>query len=275
MVMSTLTTLQVAQAARLSAKAVRLYADRGLIAMTRAPATGHREFRPGAVDTARQIALLRTLDLSLAQIGEVLGADDPVSAFDAVWAGRRRRLAETLAAGTYARSVLAGCPTLDVGIQSRQVQEQLTLRWTGVATLGDLPATIHDATTMLFGVLHEQGSDLAGSPFVAYHERATESGPGRVSVHVPVAAPLRPPVSTTLAVEPAHDEVFVALTQAEAVAQPFVVSVHDYLRAGALEAGEPCGDDREVYLPAWGHDDVGPVMDVAVPVRRVATGCGA
>ena len=59
--------------ARLSAKALRLYDRRGLLAPARVDeATGYRFYRAGQIERARLVALLRQLDMPLARIAETV-----------------------------------------------------------------------------------------------------------------------------------------------------------------------------------------------------------
>ncbi|QJW35053.1 MerR family transcriptional regulator [Cellulosimicrobium protaetiae] len=107
------TTGQVARATGLSEKAVRLYVDRGLLTARRDTDGGPRLLDDGQVARARQVRLLREVDLSLAEVEEVLGAPDAVAAFDTVWGARRSSVPESLATGEYVRSVLAGHPYVE------------------------------------------------------------------------------------------------------------------------------------------------------------------
>jgi DNA-binding transcriptional MerR regulator len=69
--------LSPAEAARrlgVSAKALRLYEQRGLVTPVRTGA-GWRAYGPGEMARAAEIAALRTLGLSLAQVARVLGGD--------------------------------------------------------------------------------------------------------------------------------------------------------------------------------------------------------
>ena len=69
--------LSPAEAARrlgVSAKALRLYEQRGLVAPVRT-AAGWRAYGPGEMARAREIAVLRALGLSLAQVARVLEGD--------------------------------------------------------------------------------------------------------------------------------------------------------------------------------------------------------
>lgn len=261
------TTGQVARATGLSEKAVRLYVDRGLLAARRDTDDGPRLFDDGQLARARLVRLLRGVDLSLAEVGEVLGAPDTVAAFDTVWGARRSSVPGSLAAGEYVRSVLAGAPRLDVEVRRRPVAERLVLGTVRRATLEDLPRVLPEATAAVFDVLRTADVPLAGHPYVEYHERATEGFAARVTVQVPVAEAVRPPQGFVLTTDGPHDEAYVALTAAEADDQARLVLIHDHLSSGhALAEGAPAGDNREIYLPTWAARGPGPVVEVAVPV---------
>lgn len=83
-----------------SAKALRLYEQRGLIAPIRT-AAGWRAYGPGEMARATEIVALRALGLSLAQVAGVLKGDaqslEPaLSAHQSMLEGRARQLADTL-----------------------------------------------------------------------------------------------------------------------------------------------------------------------------------
>lgn len=261
------TTGQVARAAGISEKAVRMYAARGLLTVRQDGSGERREFGPAAVLQARTVALLRGLDLTLEQIGAVLAAVDPVAAFDAAWDPRRDRLGALQAAAVYARTVLSGSPRLDVEVRVREVPERMTLDLPLRATLAEMASVLPAGTERVFALLRAAGVEPTGSLFVQHHERATEGWPARLTLRVPVAEPLRPGTGMALTIDPAHTEAYLALDQDAAGDQPRIVAVHDYLASGTFsDELEPAGDDREVYLPTWGTGAAGPVMEIAVPV---------
>ncbi len=89
-------------AARLgvSAKALRLYEQRGLIAPTRT-AAGWRTYGPNEMHRAGEIVALRALGLSLAQVARVLagdpqGLEPALAAHHTTLAGRQRQLADQM-----------------------------------------------------------------------------------------------------------------------------------------------------------------------------------
>ncbi len=85
-----------------SIKALRLYEQRGLLTPART-ASGWRAYGPGEMARAREIATLRALGLSLAQIGQVVLKGDPrslppaLAAHEANLESQARRLSDQIA----------------------------------------------------------------------------------------------------------------------------------------------------------------------------------
>lgn len=262
-----LTTGELGAAAGLSEKAVRLYTEKGLLVAARDAGTGWRSYDPTQATRARAITLLRRLGLSLAEVAAVLDAQDRVAAFDAHWATHRSATQERTEVAEYVRSALSGRPELDVEVQVRTVPERLVLVREVHARLQDLAEIIPATSRLLFGELTGAGNELAGAPFVQYHERATEHLPARISVGVPVARLQQPAPGTRLQTDPERLEAFVGLDQEHADTQPYVVAVHDYLSASAFDPRyRHAGDNRDVFLPTWATGAPGPVMEISAPV---------
>ena len=95
--------LNPSEAARqlgVSAKALRLYEERGLVAPIRT-AAGWRAYGPDEMNRAAEVVALRSLGFSLAQVGRVLkgdpcGMEPALAAHQASLEGRIRQLADTL-----------------------------------------------------------------------------------------------------------------------------------------------------------------------------------
>jgi DNA-binding transcriptional MerR regulator len=106
--------LNASEAARrlgVSAKALRLYEQRGLVAPLRTSA-GWRAYGPDQMARAAEIAALRALGFSLAQVARVLkgepeGLEPALAAHQAMLEGRMRQLAETAAKVRSLRDELA------------------------------------------------------------------------------------------------------------------------------------------------------------------------
>src|SRR5262249_28123847 len=86
--MSLLSSGEFAARSRLSPKALRLYAERGLLLPACIdPSTGYRFYGDAELERARRIALLRAIGMPLAQIADVLALSGPAAAaaLDAYW----------------------------------------------------------------------------------------------------------------------------------------------------------------------------------------------
>ncbi|GAA2455803.1 MerR family transcriptional regulator [Agromyces soli] len=259
------TTGQIAQLTALSEKAIRLYADRGLLVAER-NAAHHRVFDDDQVDRARRIVLLRALDLSLSEVRAVLDADDPTRAFDAHWEGRRRTLQHSSDVAEYVRRSLSGPPELPDGldVQRRSVPDRVVLAKRGTATLPAVPAVLPQLTGELFTALLDAEAPLTGPPFVEYLTRATESSPAQLRGCVPFDGSLTPAAGLEITLDPAHDELFVPLAQQHADDQALLVAVHDYLTA--THGRQRTGANRESYFRSFGTGADGEVMEVGIPV---------
>ncbi|GGL46568.1 MerR family transcriptional regulator [Planomonospora parontospora] len=107
-----------ARLCRLSVKQLRHYAELGLLPPAWVdPGTGYRYYRAGQAREALSIGLLRSLDVPLAAIGEVLSGADPHRALGRVRDGLEAELARrrrTLA--TLERVLGTGLPALPVEV---------------------------------------------------------------------------------------------------------------------------------------------------------------
>ncbi len=116
-----MTFLSPADAARrlgVSAKALRLYEERGLLTPGRTPA-GWRAYGPAEMARAEEIAALRALGLSLAEVERVLagdasGLEPALAAHQLTLETRQRQLSETIAQVRSLREMLASGATLAV-----------------------------------------------------------------------------------------------------------------------------------------------------------------
>ena len=215
-----LTIGQFSRLSQLSAKALRLYDERGVLVPARVDEdTGYRWYGPGQVEQARLVALLRQLGVPLAEVKEILGLE-PAAAADRVtafWAaaetdhGLRRRLAShivDLLNGT--RSVMHEVATRELPTRSllclkRHVggqQEVFALGKEAIAIFRERPAPSVEGA--------------AGSPFLLYYGEVSEDSDGPVEWCRPVPGEGAEEVAAgypelTLRTEPAHEEAYVHL----------------------------------------------------------------
>jgi DNA-binding transcriptional MerR regulator len=132
-----------ARLCRLSVKQLRHYDELGLLDPARVDEdTGYRLYRAEQAPDAVSIALLRSVDVPLPVIGEILAGADPQEALGAVKAhleadlARRRRAVRVLE-----RILTEGMPSGEVGLIRRRAQTVASVR--EIAT----PETIDEVTT--------------------------------------------------------------------------------------------------------------------------------
>ncbi|MFJ8542760.1 MerR family transcriptional regulator [Streptomyces sp. NPDC093586] len=268
--------------ARLSAKALRLYDRLGLLAPAHVDeATGYRYYRPGQVERARLVALLRQLDMPLARVAEVVRADGPGAAglIDAYWADVEARVAGQRTLAAYLRARLSGRESEvyeRFAVETVDVPGQVLITETRHTLADELPAWIGASLGRLEEAARGCGGVVA-APFVAYHSEVSVESDGPAESCVPVAdeAAARAWVErqgrageARVRVEPARRLAFTRITKAQ-VAHPQILAAFDAVEAWIADRGltvdGPC---REVYFADWdaaGPED--PVCDVAFPVR--------
>ncbi|MEU0810987.1 MerR family transcriptional regulator [Streptomyces sp. NPDC005970] len=121
---------QFARVVRLSVKQLRHYADLGLLPPAWVdPHTGYRYYRADQARDALSIGLLRSLDVPLAAIKDVLGGQDPAHALSGVrdrlddeLARRRRSLA------ALERILAHGLPTAEVTLRREEPERVAVVR---------------------------------------------------------------------------------------------------------------------------------------------------
>ncbi|WP_199573905.1 MerR family transcriptional regulator [Streptomyces murinus] len=268
--------------ARLSAKALRLYDRLGLLAPAYVDASsGYRYYRAAQVERARLVALLRQLDMPLARIAEVAGAEGAAAArlLDAYWADVEARLAGQRTLAEYLRGRLSGRSDEMYGkfaVETVDVPARVVITESRHTLADELPAWIGAALGRLEAAAQECGG-VAAAPFVVYHSEVSMESDGPAQACVPVADEAAARAwagrqgrgrETGVRVEPAARLAYVRITKAQ-VAHPQILAafeaVEEWLGREGLEPDGPC---REIYFADWaaaGPED--PVCDVAFPVR--------
>ncbi|MGI5512429.1 MerR family transcriptional regulator [Streptomyces sp. CA-106131] len=271
--------------ARLSAKALRLYDRLGLLAPAYVDeASGYRYYRADQVERARLVALLRRLDMPLAQVAEVLTAreSDGVRAsamLAGYWASVEVRIAAQRTLAEYLRGRLSGRSSEMYGkfeIGTVDVPEQVLITETRHTLVDELPAWIGASLGRLEDAARGCGG-TTGAPFVVYHAEVSQESDGPAEACVPVADPEAARAwteaqgrtwETKVRIEPAQRLAYTRITKAQVV-HPQILAAFEAVEAWIAEQGlEYAGPCREVYFADW--DAAGPedaVCDVAFPVR--------
>jgi DNA-binding transcriptional MerR regulator len=268
--------------ARLSAKALRLYDRLGLLVPALVDeASGYRYYRADQVERARLVALLRQLDMPLARIAGVVGAEgaDAAERLAAYWADVEARMAGQRTLAEYLRGRLSGRSSEMYGkfvVETVDVPAQVVITESRHTLADELPTWIGASLGRLEAAARECGG-VTGAPFVVYHAEVSMESDGPAESCVPVAdeAAARAWAErdgrawrTRVRVEPAARLAYTRITKAQ-VAHPQILAafeaVEQWMAAQGLEMAGPC---REIYFADWeaaGAED--PVCDVAFPVR--------
>jgi DNA-binding transcriptional MerR regulator len=264
----TLSSGQMVRRSGLSMKALRLYDDRGLLVPASVdPRSGYRAYAPEQVDRARQIALLRRLEMPLVRVAEVLDADrDRARDHLLAWWVERREVLETQrrAALELARSLgVAAHPdrpdhaALEAVVRRREVPERTVATITSeVSQAGLVPTFTADA--LLIRKHLAAGDARAGAGHeVIYHQVPLGGVPARIETCVPYEGVATPVGDIVLRAEPARVEAYLEVPVRDC-GFPEIVGYHEAVLA--VTGSTPL---REIYRGAWSEDPAEIVAEVA------------
>lgn len=268
---SELTISAFAAASRLSHKALRLYAELGLLPPARVdPQSGYRYYSPAQLPEAQLIGLLRRLDLPLADIRRLLDAPlgERPAVLRALWGSAKAEQQRREDLARYLLHKLQGENDMSDAFQvgSRHVPAQQLACISQRVTVQDLPRTIQQGIRDLHDTITAQGASFAGAPIVIYHGEVNADSDGPIEVCWPYSGTLKPTGAVILREEPAHHEAFVVLNKAQ-FEFPRILSAYDATAdyAGAHGTSGPLAC-REVYPYDWDAAGEGdPVGEVAWP----------
>jgi DNA-binding transcriptional MerR regulator len=207
--MDLMTIGEFAARTRLSPKALRLYDRLGLVRPARTdPATGYRRYAQDQVAAARLVALLRRLDMPLADIAAII-AQPPKAAADAVgryWAGVEAVTADRRVLVSYIQATLTGADMPRYDIQTRTLPDRNLLSLSRHLHADQTAAFFDQAFAALRAAA--PGLDgIAGCPFLVFYGEVSHDSDGPLELCRPVAPgptlapppprPLPPPPPTS------------------------------------------------------------------------------
>jgi DNA-binding transcriptional MerR regulator len=260
-----------ARRSRLSPKALRLYDRRGVLTPAHVDEdNGYRRYAESQLVTARLVAMLRRLEMPLAQVAEVVASSEERRAelVEQYWATVERRFAHQRELAAHLRIRLSG----DEGgyemyeINERDVPERLFLTEQRHVLVHDLQEWLATSIGRLTQSAEAFGGQ-SGPTTVIYHGEVNEDSDGPVEVCVPIARDRAVAGDLPSRVEPAHREAFTRITKAQ-VEFPQILSAYEAVDSWIRsEEKTMTGSPREVYFADW--DAAGPndeVCDIAFPV---------
>lgn len=259
------------QRSRLTQRALRLYGELGLLE----PAcvdeqTSYRYYTETQLETARQIVLLRQLEMPLNRIAEVLKLDvaQQLQAVESFWLEAETQIEQRRKLMGYLRGRMQGEARGNFAVQTRDVPEQKVLVLGREITRPELQSFIQTSFAALFSYLAHAGVQPAGASLLIYHWELDFDSPGLVEACVPFEGHLEPAPNLAVRLEPAHREAFVQLTKSQ-VEYPDILFAYDSLTQWLYARSLVYTAPREIYFAQW---DVTPpdqpAFEVAFPYQQ-------
>ncbi|MEV4134973.1 helix-turn-helix domain-containing protein [Dactylosporangium sp. NPDC049742] len=255
---------QFGAASRLSPKALRLYAEQGLLIPAEVdPATGYRYYRPEQLPRARLIARLRSLGLPLAKIGALLDLTPQARALELRgWLRTQRDRLDERAAVVEAVDRSGEDLALAGAVRVRDVAATRAVCRRRQVDIRGLKDLIRTAERDIRAHLRDSGLPADGLRRVCFHELVTPDSDAPVEVSIACTGPVDPVDDLYVRLIPAHTEAYLPVP-APMEDYPLILRVYDAVEAwtdarpGMVTTGRP----YEVH-----PGTAGARFDVAYPV---------
>jgi DNA-binding transcriptional MerR regulator len=202
-------------ATRLSSKALRLYAEQGLLIPAGIdPANGYRRYHRDQIPRGRLIARLRTLDLPLARIATLIelspqGRQAELRAWLAAQEAHLRHRRQPIEALDGAAPIMAA-PRLRVRPPRKLLCEERRVH------IGELDTFVTDVQRRVRARLQATGLPGDGPTLVHFHGFVTHDCDGPVEVAVPFTGSVEPVDDLRVRLSPAGTDVYLPVTEADA-----------------------------------------------------------
>jgi len=267
-----LTIGEFAQQTRLTAKALRVYDETGLLRPLGVdPRNGYRRYGTAQVRTGRLIGMLRGADVSLAEIGRLL-ADLEADRDEAV---RRldRHLMELEVRHTSRRllirhihAILREETPLTFSIDTRHVAAQRVMSIQRRLHAPETAGFVKEAKALF--AAHLDGAQPTGPFVLIFHGVVDNESDGPLEAVLPCPDDIQATHLVGIRTEPAHDEAFTTITKAE-WAYPAILAAYDAVACSPEATARPGSplSCREVYRAepdSIGDDDL--ICDIAFPL---------
>ena len=263
---------QFAKASRLSLKALRLYDRKDLLKPHRIDVhTGYRYYDEGQLERARMILLLRSIDMPLDEIKEVLAAPRATSSnlVEHYWGEVESRMQHGRRVVDHIYLILRGEEKhMPYRVEQKELVDTMMISIRDEVSITDLIHYIDRSIASLRVFAVDAGLEVTGPPMGIYHGEVNEDSNGPVEIGLPFEGEAIPtdvivvralqggPVAyTTTTVEQAR---FPEILQA-------YDAVHEWIRQSGYQISE---SPREIYLAT--EEDVNqhePFIEIAWPFR--------
>jgi DNA-binding transcriptional MerR regulator len=245
-----ITAGRFASATMLSAKALRLYADRGLLPPRVVdPANGYRYYGAEQVRTGWLIALLRSAELSLDEIADILGA----SAADATGLLERAADAAQLRAEgnqtvlARARLTLKGESSM-TDPTTRTESDRPVLSVLRRMRPDEMEVVITEQVQRLGSIAATAGLTVTGQSFGIFHAPITDESNGPLEITLPVDGLTEPSDGDVRSYRLSGGPVAERSAEGKETDFPEILALYDEVHAWITSSGRtPVGPPREIW----------------------------
>lgn len=232
---------------RLSVKALRLYDEIGLLEPASVDvSSGYRYYEPLQANRAEAIRILRSVDMPLEEIAEVLAIEDPSMAKATLKRHHDRlvtRLADHQRMLAYLETIIGREKIMPYDIAVEHVPERTVAAFRTNTSLRTIQADIGAGFGRLMQHMATAGGQPTGAPLIVYWDIIDEETSGDIELCVPVAPGLA-----------GGEEVEVKTLPAESVA----FTIHH----GAYSELGPAYHTLTGWISEHGHGMAGPPREI-------------
>jgi DNA-binding transcriptional MerR regulator len=261
------------QAAQLSIKALRVYAEFGiLVPRSIDPETGYRYYHPDQLPQARLIRLLRQIDMPLSTIQQVLLAApaDAEPIVKSYWRTKEAHLTQARQMIEHIIAYIRQEETMAFDVQVRTITAQPIVSITKRVTIDQLIPHFITSLKTLYATVASQGEVVTGVPFGIFHGSVNEEDDGPYELCVPLGGALATD-GEVIARELAATHVASVTLHGEACLYPAALAGYDAVYDWIEQHGYVVGDaPRVIYHKVYtsNHDLC---MEIAWPFQEPAT----
>jgi DNA-binding transcriptional MerR regulator len=263
---------QFAKASRLSLKALRLYDRKDLLKPHRIDVqTGYRYYDKGQLERARMILLLRSIDMPLDKIKEVLVAPTTTSSnlVEHYWGGVEARMQHGRRVVDHVYLILRGEEKrMPYRVEKKELADAMIISISDEVSIVDLIPFIDRSIANLRAFAVEVGLEVTGPPMGIYHGEVNEDNNGPVEICLPFEGEAMPTDVITVRTLKGGPVAYTSTT-VEQARFPEILQAYDAVHEWIRQRGHQISESpREIYLAA--EDEVGqhePFIEIAWPFR--------
>lgn len=269
-----------AKASGLSPKALRLYADSGLLPPRRIDdGNGYRYYGDEQVARAERITMLRRAGAPLAVVASIIDAPDPSRSTERLsewWQRQVRQYREQQGIVDFLLDVLSSPERegLAFDVRRRSTDERMVASVSRRVQQLELVACFVEADRLISQHLAAHGASRGVEFWVIYHGTVSPDSDGPIEICVPFEGLVPPTSDIGVRVEPAGDELYVEI-DAELCGYPQILQAYAAVARAARDR-TVAGAVRERYIAEWdGSPGLQHVADIVQPIAPIGVASGA